>query len=950
MRIEKQTAVKALIFTKGSICSGNTFASPNTPSREKRRNEMKAKRFVSKVAALAVAMVMALCVIPVTVKAADLIQLEPPTNLQWGEDWGKNCAIPVSWDEPDLTEEIYWIQFMKDGNLVYEIELPLEADVDGRVYFGSGLPYMETVMEHNFESGNYTFRVRNIGDGVETAGSAWSEESPVHTYTKPSAVFNPPTNLRWEGLGPMWDAPAAVNGVTPEYYFIDLLRDGIQRESTLISQWDLPVNLGGFGFAEFDGLGTYTFRVRTVSNDINAIADSEYSVLSPEYVNTEGELVLDTPTNPRWGDNWGESLYLTAVWDEVPKSGGEYSIQVFRDGQFLYYENCTNLFGDGNGVVSYDLYIPWVAGENTNLESGRYTFNVRAWGDNINNVSSQWSVRSAEHNYTKPSAAFSPPSNLRWEGLLPAWDAAASVNGESPVLYIFEFFKDGTWIDAMLVHNDLSPLDLSGYYFFSSDTPKVGTYTFRLRTISNNINTVANGEYSALSPEYVHTQDGWTEPPVTNQLQEIINNETLSTEEKIEAVKNINKGNLATVMQDGGASLSFIQELEAANNATVNLDVDDYSAQRLSGPIDIVGAGLNTTSGSSISVVISQPDAEVVVNPAQYDNWVQFSIELVGENVNPDNLDVPVTITMPIPSGMSPSRLTILHHHGDGSYETLTSPHGFRYNGDGTVTFTVTRFSTFVFAERAEAVAPIPAPYRPSTPSSSTSKPSNAPVPPSRPESSAPAYRVSVEPGTGGAATVKENGIIPNNQKIPFTPSYFDIKNAVSAAKKGAGDNGEVIINIDITARKNMDDLAVRMVRSSMNLLQKANAALHIYSEGFKAEYDSDAVKELYAKSRTVLVFSAKPVELTGDAKAVIGNRPVFEFSVKDIKGNVVMLEPETVTYSIPYTPGRNETPDNLGIAQIVNGEVVWIDSVYKDGWFTWTGDANGIYGVGVSE
>ena len=77
---------------------------------------------------------------------------------------------------------------------------------------------------------------------------------------------------------------------------------------------------------------------------------------------------------------------------------------------------------------------------------------------------------------------------------------------------------------------------------------------------------------------------------------------------------------------------------------------------------------------------------------------MQLAIELKNDNTSVHELGVPITITMPIPTGLDESRLAILHYHEDGSVESVN----LKNNGDGTVTFTVTSFSTFVFAEMTE--------------------------------------------------------------------------------------------------------------------------------------------------------------------------------------------------------------------------------------------------------
>ena len=78
-----------------------------------------------------------------------------------------------------------------------------------------------------------------------------------------------------------------------------------------------------------------------------------------------------------------------------------------------------------------------------------------------------------------------------------------------------------------------------------------------------------------------------------------------------------------------------------------------------------------------------------LIRPASYS--VQLDVSLVHNSAKVHELEVPITVTMPIPSGLQASRLVVLHYRTDGTVETVS----LKMNGDGTVTFTVDGFSTF---------------------------------------------------------------------------------------------------------------------------------------------------------------------------------------------------------------------------------------------------------------
>ena len=115
--------------------------------------------------------------------------------------------------------------------------------------------------------------------------------------------------------------------------------------------------------------------------------------------------------------------------------------------------------------------------------------------------------------------------------------------------------------------------------------------------------------------------------------------------------------------------------------------------------ISVVGAGLNVSSGN-VTLDVSIPEKWIDFgNKFHNCNNQQFEIKLVGDELaEHGRLAVPVLITMPVPKGLSAHNLEIIHCKTDGSFERI-SP---RNNGDGTISFAVTEFSTFAFVSPME--------------------------------------------------------------------------------------------------------------------------------------------------------------------------------------------------------------------------------------------------------
>ena len=135
-----------------------------------------------------------------------------------------------------------------------------------------------------------------------------------------------------------------------------------------------------------------------------------------------------------------------------------------------------------------------------------------------------------------------------------------------------------------------------------------------------------------------------------------------------------------------------------ANNITIVSPVVSEAATKLGADmtkIQVVGAGLNAKAGETVKLSIDVPEKPVEVE-SNFEDSVQLEIKLYinGESKN-GKLMIPISITVPVPEGINPEKLAIIHVHGDGTKEEIET---LRFNDDKTVTFCVTSFSTFVFS------------------------------------------------------------------------------------------------------------------------------------------------------------------------------------------------------------------------------------------------------------
>ena len=177
---------------------------------------------------------------------------------------------------------------------------------------------------------------------------------------------------------------------------------------------------------------------------------------------------------------------------------------------------------------------------------------------------------------------------------------------------------------------------------------------------------------------------------------------------------------LKTAMLADEKTVEKIQQLEStAAGGPADVVVSDQVPAFDSSQVSVTGANLNVreNAGESVSLVIDKPEQEHVLS-TMYNNALAVQFSMTLENVpDPDNLQVPVLISLPIPQNINPDFLIILHYHADGSYAQVWP--NITYTSSGAYAeFAVTRFSDFVmtqFADEPETTQPMYRLYNPYT-------------------------------------------------------------------------------------------------------------------------------------------------------------------------------------------------------------------------------------------
>lgn len=356
-------------------------------------------------------------------------------------------------------------------------------------------------------------------------------------------------------------------------------------------------------------------------------------------------------------------------------------------------------------------------------ESGDYYFTVQAVGDEEQYKDSPV-VTSPIWHYERPEAELTASTGLHWEGQTACW---SDESNNAADLYGYEIqFRcvapetgAETGTKYTLTMDELSSGGLKHtLQDWVKDLLGSGTCQFRLRAVSGDITRFRHSQWSAFSAESTQLTAPST---VADALDQLLTDYTPSegaelTEKQTAALKSAvaeKKDALASTLctGDGGSTkvADKLQALEALVGGPATVTVTGDAPKEIKDAqngVSIVGASLNGTAGSTVTLKIDKAEAvsaEDPINPAQYHNTIPFSMTLAGVNAQEQHqsLAVPVLITLPLPNNINPSFLVLLHETSSGWQEIR--PYQVFYNDElqqFCVRFTVSSFSNFAFAQQ----------------------------------------------------------------------------------------------------------------------------------------------------------------------------------------------------------------------------------------------------------
>ena len=480
------------------------------------------------------------------------------------------------------------------------------------------------------------------------------------------------------------------------------------------------VELRGNGGNNFN----YTFEFDLVRTDLAELTTPSDLTWNTEYrynyvFDDDGEnYTITEEAQTRMG-------VMSFATDKTTQNRFAIELYSAEDGYTTPVRNPDWTFGDQLKVTHFSV-TSFIYGD---LPDGTYKFRVRALGDGTEYRDSEWSELSEAWTYTSPDQSLQAPDAKDFDWVKDAGQYAASWKGtgEDGVGYyqIEWYIEDGQ--EEMRSGGDNFDIRVedSADGVFTERLPDYlleengnNNIFFRVRAIPSDITAYCASEYSDYSEAFdvnkvtVSVNDKLDEIDKNAEPSAIIEQVQNSFENDTEDLRTAMAADLDGTGGPSSGTLDRVAELESAVSDAVgsNVEVAADAPQKIKdieNGITMIGAKLNVDTASeetpSVKLVISEADEGSIIDTQKH-NAIQFSMKLSGavdrdnDGANGQQLIVPIVIDMPIPAGINPGFLVILHKLSDGTIEQIR-PYIYEDNDCCYARFIVSSFSDFALVE-----------------------------------------------------------------------------------------------------------------------------------------------------------------------------------------------------------------------------------------------------------
>ena len=202
-------------------------------------------------------------------------------------------------------------------------------------------------------------------------------------------------------------------------------------------------------------------------------------------------------------------------------------------------------------------------------------------------------------------------------------------------------------------------------------------------------------------------------------------------------------------------------------------------------------------------------------------------------------------------------------------------------------------------------------------------------------------------------AGVDENGVA--SAEVPEKDLVATTRATEEAAKKSGNHNKPIAVEVGVTLPQKANAFTLTLSEETLNRLVSERAhQLEVKTPLVRIVFDKNALASLKTQSNGKLKISVMPKAVTGKAKTLVGQRPLYDIKLSYDSGKAVTnLDKGTAKVSIPYRLAQNEVSGGLYAVYVDSkGKVNKIDqSLYdsKSGAVTFSTNHFSLYGVGYS-
>lgn len=629
----------------------------------------------------------------------------PTTNISWNENAVSGWAVTL--DE---------VKGSADASLMYQIDLFCNGEICMRydkVYQQDAANVTVDVSNDVRNPGDYTARVTayTVDAGGNTVYGA-SSVTEAKTYTKPASALGTTVGVWSDEKDKVLMVPSVEGAWVYEFTLIFIDEE---NNTGYLTDADISIygNESDRAFRDTAGktyeidfsskmqrVGVYYVVTRALSADMNVIAHGEYGEPSELYHVEPKPETNDKPIEgyPVPNIDWAAD----GSWDiSIDRIEGSTVDRLYYEASVWEGDTCVASanFGGYNSPSVNDRY----SSSMLINKSGTYKIKVRSYRV-INNqpVYGEY-AETSERVYVRPEAAL--------ETVTGHWDADRTgvfvfkgvENAQSYMCTLYILEKNGPFMFGrrQMYYTEANEQGIFEVDFTGMLT-REGEYVVTIKPLSQHIDKIANGVEGPQSD----VLDTRKEAVDVENVAGNANSFADAKDGLAYLVTNASKEDIKVAMQTDAGALAEIKKLEERYAAQQNISVkpaavtEDAAKYVDADKVSVIGAALNAQAGEEVKLNIAIPEVPEKLDE-NYRSAVQIDIKLLSGGRYLENLNVPVTITMPIPTGVSINNLCIYHYHaGNRSGERVLFSVD---SANHTITFTVTGFSTFVFANVEES-------------------------------------------------------------------------------------------------------------------------------------------------------------------------------------------------------------------------------------------------------